>query len=499
MPRLAVGLEELVAGCLTPGELTRVEATDIYTFAQSPFSLWCNHHAPESEKQELDRFHELLFEQGKEHETNVVSERYPGLKPTTYATPEEGFALALRAMVAGAPAVHGAPLFWRPEGLEGRADVLVRVDGGESVFGPFHYEVREIKLAKNLADHHRLQAAFYNYILARVQGFTPATFTLINRDNEETAFAYHEPEILASIRAARAIREGRLKPPAIHGAGLWPWEKYADKCAREAKDVSIIAGIGPATREKLVAAGFATADAIASADPAALKVVKGVADKTAQKFHLNARAVLSGKHIQVGSVHFPPKPVELFFDLEGTGAQDTDTGLVEMDYLIGVLVRREGREEYKPFVAHSLEDEGRMFREFVDWLATHDDFTLYHWHHYEATHLKKLVERHGIAPEMHAKLFGNLRDLFKDATGAFAFPTYNQSIKSIAPYMGFNWRHKDVNAMESIALYFDYVRDPKANAHALQKVLDYNEDDCIAMRVAKDWLVATGSPGALRP
>lgn len=492
-PGAAAHVDALAARFLQRGGPTPVEATDVYTFAQSPYSLWCTHHAPREEKQELDRFRELLFEQGREHEKNILAKRFPHVVPTTYETQEEGFRSVLEAMASGARAIHGAPLLSRPDGLQGRADVLQRVDTAASVFGAFHYEVREIKLAKNLAAHHRLQAAFYNHILGKVQGFTPATFALVNRENEETAFAYDEVEILAAIHAARAIREGRVKPPAIHGAGLWPWEKYADKCAREAGDVSIIAGVGPATREKLVAAGFANAEAIAAAEPSALTSVKGVGEKRARTFGTNARALLSGKHIQLGSVAFPEKRTELFFDLEGTGAQDTDTGLVEMDYLIGVLVRREGREEYRSFIAHSLEDEGRMFREFVDWLSGQEDYTLYHWHHYELTHLRKLVERHGIHPDMRAKLFGSLRDLFKDATGAFAFPTYDQSIKSIAPYMGFNWRHKDVNAMESIALYFDYARDPSGNVTALRKILDYNEDDCIAMRVAKDWLVENGS------
>lgn len=244
---------------------------------------------------------------------------------------------------------------------------------------------------------------------------------------------------------------------------------------------------------KIVTFGLRTVDELAQTDPAHLTAIKGIGKKSATDFHTRARAIVQGHHIRTGSVAFPTVGTEIFLDLEGTGAQQATDELVEMDYLIGVLVRQAGREEYKAFVAHAPDKEGAMFHEFVDWLALQDDCQIYHWHHYEATHIRKLAERHGVRPEMHARLFGRMRDLYKDATSTFAFPTPNHSIKSIAPYVGFQWRHKDVSAMESIVLYFDYVKNPSANAAKVQKVLDYNEDDCVAMWVVKDWLVANGT------
>ncbi|MCA1813533.1 MAG: ribonuclease H-like domain-containing protein [Halobacteriales archaeon] len=81
-----------------------------------------------------------------------------------------------------------------------------------------------------------------------------------------------------------------------------------------------------------------------------------------------------------------------------------------------------------------------------------------------------------------------MHDLYRTATRGFAFPTYSTSLKKVAPYMGFRWRGNDVNGMESIALFFAYVKDAVGNADKLQRVLAYNEDDCRATRVVKDWL-----------
>jgi len=83
---------------------------------------------------------------------------------------------------------------------------------------------------------------------------------------------------------------------------------------------------------------------------------------------------------------------------------------------------------------------------------------------------------------------GNLRDLHRDSISCFAFPTYSNGLKDIAKYMGYRWRHADVNALESIALYFQYVENPEVNKDTIQKVIDYNEDDCRATMLVKDWL-----------
>ena len=78
--------------------------------------------------------------------------------------------------------------FYLPDGLVGRIDVLERSDEHESVFGEYHYIVKEIKLAKNIMDYHRLQTAYYTYIIGKIQEYTPDHYIVINRDRDELPF-----------------------------------------------------------------------------------------------------------------------------------------------------------------------------------------------------------------------------------------------------------------------------------------------------------------------
>ena len=65
-------------------------------------------------------------------------------------------------------------------------------------------------------------------------------------------------------------------------------------------------------------------------------------------------------------------------------------------------------------------------------------------------------------------------------------PTYSNSIKVVAPWLGFKWRQDDVTGTNSMTLYYDYLKTK--DSKLLQKILDYNEDDVLAMKVVREWL-----------
>lgn len=101
---------------------------------------------------------------------------------------------------------------------------------------------------------------------------------------------------------------------------------------------------------------------------------------------------------------------------------------------------------------------------------------------------KPVVKKHegSLTSGVDHDLFRRLRDLYKDAA---SFPTYGYGLKQVANYMGFSWRDEEIDAMNSAVLYFQYVQNPKNNRDKLEKILDYNEEDCRATKVVKDWLL----------
>ncbi|MBU4347047.1 TM0106 family RecB-like putative nuclease [Patescibacteria group bacterium] len=67
------------------------------------------------------------------------------------------------------------------------------------------------------------------------------------------------------------------------------------------------------------------------------------------------------------------------------------------------------------------------------------------------------------------------------------WPLASYSIKDIAAYLGFKWRDETPSGALSIQWYNEYL---KTNDEKIKKrILDYNENDCKATMILKDFLV----------
>ena len=488
-----VDANELFSRCMTESVAEKLTATTVATYITSPYAIYCEKFVYKEERDSITDYQELLFQRGNDLETETVSNNYPDITTVQYTEPEDGFKSVIELMISGSNGMHDAPIYLLPEGLYGKADILVKSNTKSSIFGNYHYTVKEVKLAKNIQEKHLLQGAFYNYLLGQIQGFTPETFSVINGEREETVHKYSDYEFLLfdSIKGTRKILQGEPVSPT-HGNCVYPWESYCNKMAVETNDISLVAGISLKIKERFVEYGFNTVADLVGADINNLTEIKGVAEKTATKYVNSASAIQSGTHniIDKDKIDFPNRKVEIFLDLEGIDPTNDDEEIPLIDYLIGILVRINSEEKYIPFIARSTDKEEEMLLEFLDFMKTQQDYVIYHYHHYEKTHLTKMMEKYKIAEKTQKIVLDHLIDIHKVATDSVVFPTYGNGLKRIAPYVGFSWRHKDVSATESISIYLDYVKNPEENKTRFQKVIDYNEDDCVATRVIKDWLVS---------
>ena len=79
--------------------------------------------------------------------------------------------------------------------------------------------------------------------------------------------------------------------------------------------------------------------------------------------------------------------------------------------------------------------------------------------------------------------------LYDVVTKNSVWPTKDHSIKSLAQYLGFSWRDSDPSGAASVEWFQRFLeeKDPEIK----KRILEYNEDDCIAMRVLLDALEET--------
>jgi predicted RecB family nuclease len=245
-------------------------------------------------------------------------------------------------------------------------------------------------------------------------------------------------------------------------------------------------------RTNLREAGYATLLAIAEANETELIKVQRIGPASAKKMVVSAQAIQSQKPLPRGELEeLLHGRTEVFFDFEGAQEQNDQDAFSQINYLIGAVYRTDGGEgEYKAFFAESFDQEGENLNEFLDWAAALDDPVFYHWHHYERTHLTKMVERYGADQTKADFVLDRLEDLSPWATKGYAFPTYGEGLKAIAKSLGFSWQQADVSGVGSMALYANYVDSGGTDKVSKEKIVVYNEDDCFATMHIYDWVMA---------
>ena len=488
-----MNVEEIYRQFTSGARSGAVRAGWVESYLESPITFWCSIHAPPGARDPMNDYQQYIFDAGNAHQDRVNDRLYPGGVQEIFTDEEEGFRRSLEVMSEGWEFLKNMSLVCWPEGLTGRPDILERVDGVPSNFGDFSYRVVEIKSSRKLRESQILQGALYNRVLGLVQGYESPVFQMVNRDFDviPVTMADVDQRLDQVLEMVREIVGGKRVEPC-HGAAKWPWVSYVDGLAIAANDVSLVPGVGAATRSNLVEAGFTTVDNIASAGEADLVSVKRIGGTTAKKMVVSAQAIQGKKPMRRGELpELRRGETEVFFDFEGAQDQDDDDGLEMVNYLIGAVYRTPGGQaQYRPFFADSFDQEDDNLNDFLQWADSLVDPVFYHWHHYESTHLKKMVERYGVDPKLAAGVLERLEDLSPWATKGYAFPAYGESLKAIAKSLGFSWRQNDVTGVGSMALYMQFVESGSVDNATKNKIIVYNEDDCLATMHIYDWVMA---------
>jgi predicted RecB family nuclease len=173
-------------------------------------------------------------------------------------------------------------------------------------------------------------------------------------------------------------------------------------------------------------------------------------------------------------LHETPKmlrsPVELFLDIEGVPDR-------KFHYLIGVLVvdRQDSRQH--SFWADGPEDEEDIWRSLVAIARQHPDAPIYHYGSYETKAIAELEARHG---KETTHLNGRLVNMSKHIFGNIYFPVRSNTLKDIGRFIGARWRSEGATGLQSLA--WRYKWEQTGNAEYKDRLVEYNEDDCCALR-----------------
>jgi predicted RecB family nuclease len=133
----------------------------------------------------------------------------------------------------------------------------------------------------------------------------------------------------------------------------------------------------------------------------------------------------------------------------------------------------------KSAVQHSLwadtvEDEVKIWREFLGILETLEKPVLIHYGSYETTFLRRMIQQYG-APEdesVAAKAIGLAINLLSFIFAKVYFPCLGNGLKEIAGYLGFRWSDSAATGLRTVVWRQEW-QATKAFV-AKQALLNYN-------------------------
>ncbi len=377
-------------------------------------------------------------------------------------------------------------------------DLLVK-QPGYSIWGDWIYAPIDIRLGKRPKLDYQVAVAFHAYVLAAVQGMWAETGWLILRQRGTYGVSLVDvlPRMEEILQSCMETLLQQQEPEVFisHSrCDLCHWFSRCYALAQSDRHLSLLPGITPSRYVHLKALQLKTLEDIAIAPPKQLEPLPGFGAQVAQRLVKQAQAALQNRAI--AHVEFPVSPtspllseaelptanVELYFDIEAAPEQN-------LVYLHGVLVvdRLTQTEIFHPFLAKCQDDEGKVWNQFLELVWRYPHAPIFHFCLYEAQTVKRLGEYYGTPSDLVESLLSRFVDLHERVTRVAILPIESYALKSIARWLGFNWRDSEANGAQSICWYDQWLTT--GDHTYLEAILRYNEDDCRATYRVKDWLV----------
>jgi predicted RecB family nuclease len=482
----------------------KISADMLYNYIQCPHRLYLDLFEDPARRDPETAFMKLLWERGVDFEKQVIAEmKQPFLDLSSFGGLEKE-SRTRRALDAGLPVIYSGRL--STDDLVGEPDLLLKKDDG--------YIAGDIKSGSGLEGendlsegkpkvHYATQLGLYTDILEQLNYSRLKTPFIHDIHGKEITYDLEQPrgkrnheswweayqQALSDVQ--QIIKQKIITTPAHCSAcKLCHWRSHCLRYLILVKDLTLIPELGRKKRDILhhqikKFTDFAKTP-LSEFIFGKKTIFPGIGIDTLNKYHDRAKLLAKiDKHAYAKSkIEFPQTDTELFFDVETDPMHDFCYlhGFVERHY------RDSSTEKYIPFFANKAneKEEERVFIDAWHYIKQHFPCTVYYYSPYEKTIWKKLGQKYPeiITPSELESFFRSplVIDLYSDIVRKYTeWPTYSYSIKDLAKYLGFRWRDESPSGAESIEWYHRWLE--KRKQEIKERILQYNEDDCIAMRV----------------
>ncbi|MDD4895365.1 MAG: TM0106 family RecB-like putative nuclease [Atribacterota bacterium] len=481
-----------------------ISADMLYNYIQCPHRLYLDIFEDPSKRDPESAFMKLLWERGIDFEKQVMVElKKPFLDLSVY-TGLEKEARTREALRQGVTLIYSGRI--STDNLVGEPDLLLKQGGGYiagDIKSGSALEGENNESEGKLKIHYAIQLGLYTDILEKLNYSSSKTsfihdikgrdvfYDLVQSIGKRDQMNWWDLYLQTLSEVQQVLEKKITTSPAHQGAcKLCHWRTYCLKSLITAKDLTLIPELGRKKREimhqKLKKFTDFAHKSFQELIIGKKTIFPGIGISTLYKYHARARllAHIDKQAYIIKTIKLPQTDTELFFDVETDPMRD-------FCYLHGFVERHHrdpATEKYVPFFADKADEkqEERIFIDAWHYIKQHFPCNVYYYSPYEKTIWKKLNEKYPeiiTSSELEALFKSPLViDLYSDIVRKYTeWPTYSYSVKDLAQYLGFRWRDEHPSGAESIEWYHRWLELERPEIK--KRILQYNEDDCIAMRV----------------
>ena len=371
------------------------------------------------------------------------------------------------------------------------APTLLIKQPGKSIFGDWEYISVSIKLGRRAKPEYKLISAFHSLILSIIQAKIPTRSQLILKEHNDyfVNLDIWLTKVQSVMRECLIMLATKQEPEVFisrQKCNLCSWYSYCYQIAKSSNHLSLIPGVTPKRYDNMRNIGIDSFESLANVSEHNLAEVldRDIACQLKQQTLSikSDRPLVRSSFDLINTQPIPSGVFEIYFDIEAEPER-------QIDYLLGVLLvdRTTNTESFHAFIAEKPEDEGKIWQEFLEFIAIYPDAPIFHYSEYEVDTIKRLGRLYNTPKSVIKELVSRFVDLHEWVIESTIFPVESYSLKAIANWIGFYWRETSGSGDQSVCWYDRWLTTQ--DRILLELILSYNEDDCRATRCLKDWLL----------
>ena len=198
------------------------------------------------------------------------------------------------------------------------------------------------------------------------------------------------------------------------------------------------------------------------------------------KVELQAYALRTGKTFLQTVPQLTRSRQELFIDIEGIPDED-------FSYLAGLMVLDGGVTSYFSFWADCFLDEKAMWAGAFEKIRQYPGAPVYHYGSYDW----RAVERAGKKYQLPCDdIAGRMVNVASQIFGKVYFPVRSNGLKEVGTFVGATWTSEEASGLRCLCWRDSWERT--RSSEWKDRILKYNEEDCVALRLVTDRLSQLG-------